>query len=259
MKPQNESEILWHEVFKWIESGKTRSAIAKEIGISVGQLRYRLKKHLEQQNSQVPKGAAENPGVDSFVTNSKSLFDESWTRSFGENRLVVLVKEPRTIHAYWEVNEIFKRLICEHFQLNWSNLPIFLQVYDVTDIYFNGFNAHSKRLIQVHPLADNWYIHGVLPNRNYIVDYGTKTNTGQFFTVLRSNVARMPAEQSEIMPQPDIRFGTIQTISRDKSVRDDIYTSVPVSNAHILQDGTAPYETEFDGYSVVTVQERDGH
>jgi hypothetical protein len=281
MKQQKGSEILWSEVFRLIESGKTRASIARELGISVGQLRYRLKRHLEQQNDQTPTGEAENPGVNLHVTNSKTLFDETWHRSYGENRLAILVKDPRTIHAYWEVSHLRKRLICEHFQSDWSKLPFFLQVYDVTDIYFNGLNAHSKRLIQVHPLADNWYIHDVLPNRNYIVDYGTTTIHGQFFSILRSNVAKVPAEHSEITPMPGIRFGAIRTSVLDsaasgypgynghsnqngqvgqdgQSDHADSNTAVPVSTAQILQDGTAPYAAEFDGYSVVTVRERDG-
>jgi hypothetical protein len=245
MKRQIASKIIWSEVYRWIQLGKTRTVIAKELGLSVGQLRYRLKKYLEQQNSEMPRGIAENPGVDSFVTRGNTLFDESWQRSFGENRLVILAKEPRTIHAYWEVDSLHKRLICEHFNSDWANLPFFLQVYDVTDIYFNGQNAHEKRLVQVHPYADNWYVHGLLPNRNYVVDFGTTTLNRQFFAILRSNVTQMPKEQSEITPQLGVRFSTFVAGSEDEST-------------HFPHGGTVPYEIEFDGYDVVALQERDG-
>ncbi len=262
MKSQNESEIIWEEVYRWIESGRSRTAIAKELGLTPGQLRYRLKKHLEQQNSRASQSASENLGVDSFVTNGHTQFDDSWRRSFGENRLAVLVKEPKTIFAYWEVNLVRRKLICEHFGSEWKYLEFFLQVYDVTDIYFNGFNEHSKRLIQVHPFADNWYVHGLQQSRNYIVDFGTATKGGLFFTILRSNLAQMPGEQSEVKPQPGIQFYKSPVVFRNEGGRQTyVYESESNNEAHISQishGGTVPYESEFDGYSVAAKRERDG-
>ncbi|HWJ02045.1 MAG TPA: DUF4912 domain-containing protein, partial [Verrucomicrobiae bacterium] len=92
-------------------------------------------KEMEVEGSMV---GCELEVADTLGTVDRSLQDEYWTRTRQTNRLVLLVKDPATIFAYWEVNDLRKRLIREHFQADWLELPFFLQLYDVTDIRFDG-------------------------------------------------------------------------------------------------------------------------
>jgi len=255
MKETDESKMILSKILTRIQSGETQTAIAKEIGLSLGQLRYRLKKHFEQQVSATVENLLNHSRVETFAIDSQ-IFNESWTRTWGVNRLTVLVQGPRTMYAYWEVNELRMRLICEHFQSDWAGLPFYLQVYDVSEIYFDGYNAHSSRLIRVNPYSDNWFINDIQPNRHYVVDFGTKASNGQFFTILRSSVVETPGERQEISPRPSIRFGTVhQNGSKSKSTVTKRKIPEP---SHSEQVQTIPYESNFDGYHVTKPERDDG-
>ncbi len=114
-------------------------------------------------------------------------------RDYGDNKIVVQVRDPWWIHAYWEViskrqdevrQEIYKR------GLNFEKA--ILRVYDVTDIVFDGKNAHSFFDIDLHSDADNWYINVGTPNRSWCIDIGMMTKEREFFVLARSNSVRTP-------------------------------------------------------------------
>lgn len=196
---------LWDEVVRRLESGEKQATIAKELGLTLGQFRYRLRKfnHANAGLSQADwVDGAEQPVLD------RTLLDDSFERNWPLNRLVLMVKEPTCVFAYWYADEIRKNLVCGHFQSAWSQLPFFLQLYDVTDIHFNGDNAHSVRQIRVYPESDNWYIHHVEPRRRYMVDFGTTTLAGRFFTILRSNIVETPPDPHYRQYESYVQFGS---------------------------------------------------
>jgi hypothetical protein len=131
--------------------------------------------------------------------------DQFWTRSWGVDRLAAFVRDPYTIFVYWEVSEERKRLVSRHFGAPWRDLRFFLRVHDVTDVLWNGENAHETRTFGVAPDADSWYVRELQPGRDYIVDFGLWTSAGQPFVVLRGK----PAETPSIGPGavPRARFG----------------------------------------------------
>ncbi|WP_018133137.1 DUF4912 domain-containing protein [Effusibacillus pohliae] len=260
-------EIRWHEILARMEAGESQTRIADALGMTRGQFRYRLRKYLEQQSemevyattslAEEETEAAKTEAAKELEAGTESvfapsLFDESWTRTWQMNRLVALAKEPGTIFVYWEVTELRKQLISEHFQCDWLSLPFFLQVYDVTHIHFNGYNANSTRSIPVHPLSDNWYIRGVEPGRNYQVDFGTTTFAGQFFAILRSNVVETSALPGNRTHQPTVRFATLHTAAGWPAV--DPHPFVADSSGrqqHSLPIGLSePWRDQFAGYSL---------
>lgn len=121
-----------------------------------------------------------------------SLFREDWVRETDSNRIILSAIGPSSLFVYWEVNLLKRNLICQHFQTDWTHLPLFLRIYDVSDILFDGYNAHELQEHRVFNDCDHWYLHHVHPNRHYLVDFGTKSTANGFFTVLRSNVVQTP-------------------------------------------------------------------
>jgi|GEM_PF-6170850 len=121
-----------------------------------------------------------------------SLFDESWQRQWKAPRMKLMCKNPTTLFVYWELTDWQRNLVAQHFQSQWHKLPFFLSVYDVTNVIFNGYNAHSVRTLAVHPDAQNWYIHSLNPGRRYLVTFGTTTVRGDFFAIVQSNTVQMP-------------------------------------------------------------------
>jgi len=114
-------------------------------------------------------------------------------RSYGETRVVLLVRDPWWLHAYWEVtpqkeNEMRRRLGEDLY----NRSKTILRVYDVTDIIFDGTNAHSYFDIEIKGGADNWYIDVERPNRSWCVDIGILTPEEKFHLFSRSNTVRTP-------------------------------------------------------------------
>lgn len=268
MDRQKGNEKMWTEIVQRIASGEKQAAIARELGLKAGTFHYRLKKFLanrEQAQCEIAatvESVATSPGqVQPPAVSEESreypetLFDESWTRKWFVSRLVLLVKEPTTVHVYWEVDEQKQQLVAKHFQSRWSDLPFFLQLYDVTDIDFNGYNAHRTLRIQVPPDADNWYIHDVEPQRRYLVDFGTITWNGDFFTILRSNTAGTPSERTYQHAYGPVKFEPLTRNVKSDSTTVSNHHPESVQAVRLSQDkaGSArPYPGEFDGYTVRT-------
>ena len=112
---------------------------------------------------------------------------------YGDNKIVLLARDPWWIFAYWEIRkdkeeDVIGRLI----SLGDSPRKSILRVYDITDVNFNGKNAHSFFDIDLNGMVTNWYINVNSPERTWIVDIGIITNRGDFHTLARSNVIKTP-------------------------------------------------------------------
>ncbi len=113
---------------------------------------------------------------------------------YGQDRITLQVRDPRWIHAYWEViAETYDRLKAQLKEKFFTAKKI-LRVYDVSHIKFNGTNAHRFFDIEVGPDASNWYIDTAGPGRSWCVDLGFKLTTGEFIKIVRSNIVHMPLD-----------------------------------------------------------------
>ncbi len=113
---------------------------------------------------------------------------------YDQDKIVLQVRDPWWIHAYWEVRpSIFERLRNE-FKDEFFRAKRILRVYDVSQIIFNGSNAHRFFDIQVNESANNWYIDTGGPGRSWCVDLGLLLPDGRFITIVRSNTVQTPLE-----------------------------------------------------------------
>ncbi|GMA65092.1 DUF4912 domain-containing protein [Alicyclobacillus fastidiosus] len=266
MKVDDREQDKWMEIARRVKAGEKQTVIAQELGMEVTKFRYRLRKfqgnfrsdsvsspnqsNLDSEaESSLTQGTCNNEVEPSSI--DTHLFDESWNRQWLVSRLVLLVKEPQVLFAYWEVDEQKRRLVSKHFETGWDHLPFYLQLYDITDIDFDGFNAHRTERIQVHPYADNWYVNGIKPQRSNVMDFGTTTLRGDFFTILRSNVVQTPPQPSNRSMQDGVWFAPLAKTSVEQSpilaAEDALNTKETVTIAAGVR---RPYPREFDGYSV---------
>jgi len=121
---------------------------------------------------------------------------EELPKEYGENKIVIMARDPNWAFAYWEVTpeaiESFKKTAGEG-----SNLT--LRVYDITGIDFDGRNALSSFDIGVYERVGNWYIELGKPDHSFCVDVGLLNPEGSFITIARSNVITTPRDRvSEI-------------------------------------------------------------
>ncbi|MBN1901047.1 DUF4912 domain-containing protein [Candidatus Sumerlaeota bacterium] len=110
---------------------------------------------------------------------------------YGDTRVVILVRDPEWIFAYWEINDKTRTL---------HNLPrgrhdktLALRIFDVTGIEFNGSNANRFYDVIINDYAVSWYLRMSEVNRSWCVDLGYyDIERGGFVTLARSNIANTP-------------------------------------------------------------------
>ena len=114
-------------------------------------------------------------------------------QGYGDNKIVLLVRDPWWLFTYWEVRKDREEEIVRKME-KFGETPqkSILRAYDITGVNFNGRNARSFFDIDLKGLASNWYINVNLPDSSWIVDIGIVSNKGNFYLLARSNVVRTP-------------------------------------------------------------------
>lgn len=111
-------------------------------------------------------------------------------------RFVALVPvHPRQIHIQWHapaaaVEELKRRL---GHDLHGAVLVV--RVYDVTDVIFDGSNAHGFFDIDAAGLGGGWYLDVVRNDRNLLAELGFRMPDGAFHALVRSNPCRVDRDR----------------------------------------------------------------
>ncbi len=124
----------------------------------------------------------------------RRVFPTDLPYQYDRDALVLQVRDPRWIHAYWEVRESTLDRFKNELRDEFAKAERVLRVYDVSDIIFNGNNAHRFFDIRINEYANSWYIDIQGPGRSWCVDLGLLLPLGRFITILRSNIVRTPLE-----------------------------------------------------------------
>ncbi|MCX7927741.1 MAG: DUF4912 domain-containing protein [Candidatus Omnitrophica bacterium] len=115
-------------------------------------------------------------------------------QSYNSDRIILQVRDPWWLHCYWEITQnTWNKLINKLKELFFSAKKV-LRVYDISHINFDGTNAHRYFDIEVREEANNWYIDTAAPGRSWVVDYGLRLPSGEFITIVRSNVVSTPID-----------------------------------------------------------------
>ncbi len=184
----------------------------------------------KQRGTPIKRSTAEALLRHGFVMEEKVPSFEPSTR-YGDNTLVLLVRDSWWIYAYWEVTarregEIAARIRREDL----SRDKTVLRIYDVTGVSL--LRAHSFFDIEIGGMADNWYIDVGKPDREWQAELGVRTRQGKFFMLLRSNVVRTPRfGVSDIVDEewvaPDGLYDTTE-----KRLKEAVYSERPWSQYH---------------------------
>jgi len=128
------------------------------------------------------------------ATKPARFMPQELLEQYGEDRIVLQVRDQRWIHAYWEVvHSTYDRLKSE-LKEEFPRARRILRVYDVSQVIFNGTNAHSFFDIQINDYASSWYIDTVNPGRSWCVELGLLLPDGKFIMIVRSNTVSTPIE-----------------------------------------------------------------
>lgn len=168
------------EILDLREKKYTIEQIAEKLGITKGQVKYRLYKRNKLVET-VKKPAVTLPYPPLY---------------YGENDIVVVIQGPSTLYVYWEITWPLGQLIGDFLNASFEHVPKKLRIYDVTDIWFDGNNAHWHRDIDIDFQADNWFIYELFANRTYIVDLGIIYDN-RFIPIVRSKAKSTPQNQGQ--------------------------------------------------------------
>jgi hypothetical protein len=110
---------------------------------------------------------------------------------YGIDRLVILVRDPHWVYAWWELTE--SRLQQGQSDIG-TESDVVLRIYDISCIDWNGSNHHSFFDIEVEDLAGNWYIELGRPGASFCAELGLRAPDGRFLALVRSNIVTLPRD-----------------------------------------------------------------
>jgi len=113
---------------------------------------------------------------------------------YGRDRLVLQVRDPWWLHAYWELQDNTLSKYKDQLKDDFYRAARVLRVYDVSHIIFSGKNAHHFFDIRINDYADSWYIDTGGPGRSWCVELGLLLPGGRFIAILRSNTVETPLD-----------------------------------------------------------------
>ncbi|WP_261807620.1 DUF4912 domain-containing protein [Paenibacillus sp. N3.4] len=111
---------------------------------------------------------------------------------YNKDLLHLMVLDAHSLYVYWEISNRRRWLLSQHFACDYGALPKVIRIYDVTDIYFNGSNAHGYWDVTTQQDAAQAFLYQLGADRNFLVDIGTYTAEHQFIPLLRSNSVATP-------------------------------------------------------------------
>lgn len=178
------------DIVKLRRKGLSFRKIADKLDSTVGKVQYQWVKHVKKpsEDQQNLKKGSINTKLDGHVSIRKQV---------PKDGLMAWLINHHSLVTFWRVSEQKKKLVHFYFEKPYASFLKALRVYDVTDIIFNGKNAHSTQEIILADNTDNWTLIGLRPSRCYCIELGIKVNEQKFFPLLRSNVVQVPRSSRE--------------------------------------------------------------
>jgi hypothetical protein len=111
---------------------------------------------------------------------------------YGKDRVVVMVRDPFWLHAYWELTRQAVQRAEAALGQEWHGARPILRLLDVTTRDTTSTAESVVRDIEIHGGCNNWYIDVHSPPRSFRVDIGYLSKQGHFYVLARSNVVSTP-------------------------------------------------------------------
>jgi len=103
------------------------------------------------------------------------------------DHIALLMVNPRLGNVHWQIRKDSVEVLEGRNQKGLSGARMVVRIYDVTDILFDGFNAHAHFDSEVFGLSGNSYFSMGRLGRNYLAEIGFRFEDGSFHCLARSN------------------------------------------------------------------------
>ncbi len=115
-----------------------------------------------------------------------------------KDRVVLMVRDPYWLHAYWEIgSRAVTRARAAMAEL-WHTAKPVLRLLEVVG-NTTGSAERLVRDIDIHGGVKNWYIDVPSPTKSYRVEVGYLASSGKFYALARSNAVLTPRPSSSDM------------------------------------------------------------
>ena len=112
--------------------------------------------------------------------------------TYEDNRIVLFVRDPFWIFTFWDLHPEMPKQRSAEQGLDLASTKTVLRVYDVSNIIFNGSNAHHFYDLEVGSINGSWYLNVTGDNASYLIEIGLKDWSGRFVPMARSNAVTTP-------------------------------------------------------------------
>ena len=113
-------------------------------------------------------------------------------RHVAKDRLVVMVRGPYWLHAYWELTRQGVERAEAALSQEWHAAKPILRVLEVSGGATTSSAESQVRDIEIHGGVNNWYVDVNDPPKSYRLDVGYLAPSGKFYVLARSNVVTTP-------------------------------------------------------------------
>jgi uncharacterized protein len=180
------------EIISFRRQGMSFRKIAEKLNSTVGKVHYQWKK-----SKKTPSEKRIYSCEDGMVKNKKIKIHETISQRQKDNYLVTRFISNHKIASSWKIADWQRQFVTSYFNIDRKQLVIVFRIYDVTDIKFNGSNAHTYYEFQLPEDKSYWLIKGIKATRCYLTEIGFRITHQHFFPVLRSNVVHGQLEIKE--------------------------------------------------------------
>lgn len=109
-----------------------------------------------------------------------------------KERIVVMVRDPFWLHAYWEIKRRSVERVQAAMSQDWHTARPYLRLLEVHDGSSTSGSERVVRDIEVHGGVNNWYVHVDKSPSSYRLELGYMGSEGRFYPLVRSNVVTTP-------------------------------------------------------------------
>ncbi|MGA2256861.1 MAG: DUF4912 domain-containing protein, partial [Thermoguttaceae bacterium] len=113
-------------------------------------------------------------------------------RNVAKDRLVVMVRDPYWLHAYWELSRRSIQRAEVAMGPHWHAARPVLRLHEVSRNGTTNAARQTVRDIEIHGGVNNWYIDVQNPPKSYQMEIGYLAPGNRFYSLGRSNVVSTP-------------------------------------------------------------------
>lgn len=141
--------------------------------------------------------------------------------SYNFHKLALLIIDPFRIYSFWEIdNETLNSLKSRYSELVINKHNLYLKIFDITNINFDGKNQNNDWEINVYDFKGNWFIETNKPGNAFIAKLGFKNSDNSFIEVITSNVIKTPMDREssntdQVWMNIDIDKPVLSKVSRE--------------------------------------------